>query len=225
MKAKALLLGLGLVAVAMGAQDTIRFSRAFKMGDSDAFKLHVLASTPVGDVEVNATMKQTISKVYPNGEADLITSVPDMRVSIGGNEAPPRAIPDATAHVGKDGMPVSTADGRSGNMDFSKYAYLFFNKDFKVGDTINIDSDDTKLKTKTTGTAKFESVANGEAKIVETLKVAIPKVETPLEITMTTYVDTASSRLNKVEGTLTNVPAGGGMPPVSNLSFSLERIK
>jgi hypothetical protein len=228
MKAKAILLALGLFTVVFGAQDTVKFTRNFKEGDSDTYKMHITATTAMGDADVSMNLTQTVKKLYDNGEADMETAVKDMKVIFNGNEMPVPPTPAKTQHVDKRGIPIGAqgAGDSLSRMQFMRYAGLFYDRDLKVGDNYPIDITDPKNpKMKTTGNVKFDSLANGEAKLISDIKVFTGESDKPMSINATTLVEAGSGKMNRVEGSATDLPVGPGGPPVTAVKFVMERVK
>jgi hypothetical protein len=224
MKAKAILLCLGLISIALGAQDSIRFSRHLKEGDQDAYKMHISGSTQQGDIDFSMKMQQLVAKVYDNGDADLTTTITEFHLMMGGNEIPVPAPQPSTIKVDKNGMPKEMPQGIQGRMQFMRYMTSFYDKDIKVGDTINVDSVDPKeAKNKTTGTIKFDSIADGTAKVVADLTTTSADTDGPSKIHMTMYINAATSKLNKLEGTVDSLPVQPGMA-MTDVKVSMEHL-
>lgn len=228
MKAKALLAGLALISLAVAAQDTIRLTRTFKEGEKDSYKMHSTVTMAMGDADVNFVMEQLVKKVYDNGEADVQTTMDDFHVVVNGNEVPVPAPPVTTMHVDKHGMPIKVEGGDQtmSRMQFMRFSSLFFDRDLKVGETIPIDYTDPKdEKSHTTGTVQLQSVTSGEAKIVASLKVTSAASTTPMNVDMTSYVDVASSKPNRLEGIVTNMATETPGGTISAMKFTMERQK
>ncbi len=75
-----------------------------------------------------------------------------------------------------------------------------------------------------TGNIKLESVAAGIAKLVSNVSVLSNQSPTPIKIATTSWIEVATSKPTKVEGTVTDLPAQNGMQ-VDTVKFVLERIK
>ncbi|HEY3780208.1 MAG TPA: hypothetical protein VGL56_03930 [Fimbriimonadaceae bacterium] len=224
MKAKAILLCLGLISIALGAQDSIRFSRHLTQGDTDNYKMHISGTMQQGDIDFTMKMQQLVAKVYDNGDADLTTTISDFHLTMGGNEMPIPAPPPSTVKVDKNGMPKEIPAGPQGRMQFLRYMSSLFDKDIKVGDTVNVNTTDPKdPKNKTTGTIKLDSVTDGMAKLTGDITTTMSDADAPAKVHMTMYVNVATSKMSKLEGTVDAMPVAQGMS-MSDVKISMERL-
>ena len=225
MKAKAILLCLGLIAIAFGAQDTIRFSRHLKEGDQDTYKLHVSGNMQAGDLDFTMKMVQLVKKVYDNGDADLDTTTPDFHITMNGNEVPAPPIPEKTIKVDKNGVPKEAPEGAQSRMEFMRYMAGFYDKDLKVGDTVTIDHTDPKdSKNKMTGTVKLDSVTDGVAKLLINVTTTSSDSDTPSKIVATMYINVATSKMSKIDGTVDSMPIQPGIV-LSDVKITMERLQ
>jgi len=226
MKAKAILLTLGLVAAVFGAQQATTLQRTYKEGEKDSYKMHMDMTMSVGDANVSMVMNQTVKKVYDNGDADLETAFDDFHVMFGGNEVPAPAPPATTERVNKFGLPVEAkkAEGM-GRMQFLRLNSAFAGKPLVVGQVITLDQADPKdPKSKVTGTAKVDSIENGIATITSDMNVFSAAADTPMKVHMVGTFDTLSSKPVKMEGTATDVVSPQGAPPITSMKFTIERV-
>jgi len=224
MKAKLTLLCLGLVAISMAGQNTVRFTRHQAVGDHDTFKISITGTAQMGDMDINLTETRTVKKVYDNGDADVETATTELKVSMGGNDFPVPLPPPTTIKMDKNGVPIGEQKGPGSGMNFSKYAAAFYDRDLKVGDTINVDQASPDGKEKTTGTVKLDSVANGEAKLTADLVTTLPDLDGPAKLHMDMFMDTASSKPNRMEATVSSMPLRQGMV-LNNVKMTYERVK
>jgi len=231
MKTKALLFGIVLAAAAFAAQDAVKFERAFKEGDKDTFRMSAVATTPMGAAEMNMVMSQIVKKIYENGDADIESSVSEMKITFNGMELPEGAGPGAPKptiqRVSKSGVPVS---GRSGGgmmgMDFTRYAGMMLDKPLEIGKVYPIEQKDEKNpNSKVEGTVKLDSVTEGVAKLITDLKVFSAQNQAkPMKVSLVSLIDVASSKPNKIDGTVSDLPEQGGMP-IEGVKFSMTRLK
>lgn len=213
-------------ATALAAQDVIHLTHHFKLDDKDTYKMHTAVSVPQGDVTVDVTLTQKVIKVDPDGGADMQTDPPDVHVNLNGTDITP-TIPDkpVIVHLDASGMPTKL-EGANGEQrfQFSKYANLVYNRDLKVGQVVPIDVDDKQLG-HATGTVKLDEVSNGEAKLKTDLTVLMPKADEPMKIHFDADIDIASAKLDHMSGIVDNAVLEPGMPPVSDVHFTLDRVK
>lgn len=231
MKAKAFLLFMAVAAVTVASQDAVQFARKFKEGEKDVYNMSIQASMAMGQFDIRMQIANTIKKVYDNGDADQETAVSDMKLIMNGNEMP---MPGAQGQkptlmrINKFGSPadpktVAAGGGMFGGMDqLLSLSQRMMDKPFKVGEVIPIDVKEKNSTVK--GTMKLESITEGVAKMVSDLNVQQEGAPKPMKITTTSWMDVASSKANKVEGTVTGVPSQQGME-IDSVKFVMERVK
>jgi hypothetical protein len=229
MKLKLTLLSLGLCAVAMAGQGPVHFVHHYTVGDHDGYKIHVTGSTQMGDLDVALTQVRTIKKVYDNGDADMETSTSDFHVTMNGNDINVPQPPTATERVNKLGIPVDADKGKGAHgspegMNFSKYAAAFYDKDIKVGDVITINDTSADGKEKSTGSITLVSVNNGEAKLSADLTNTNPEMDAPAKVHVDMLMDTATSKPNHMEATVSSMPVQQGIV-MTNVKMTLDRQK
>lgn len=230
MKRATITLGIALVAAAFGTQQAISLQHAYKEGDKDTYVFNITATTQMGAADVNMTMNQLVKKVYENGDADIESTYTEFKILFNGNEIPVPTPPTATSRFSKSGLPISTSQkgGMMGGMSFMKYSTMMFDKPMTVGQVIPIDEKDPKDGTTVKGTVKVDSVADGVAKLISHMEITPAKAEKPMKLDVTTYLDVATAKPNRLEGTATDLPAdvaGSGGPPVESVKFVMERKK
>ena len=214
---------MALAALSMAAPDTIRFAMHYKQGDKTSYKTHMAMSMGSNDVTVDITSSMTVAKTYDDGGADLTVEVPKMTINFGGNEVPGHDIPPTTVHVDSTGKITKTdSQTEQQGVQVRKYATYIFNRDLKVGDVINVDEKDGENHT--TGTITLKSVTDGVATLQADLSETQPNLEGPMKVSLTMTMDVASSTLNKMEGTIQNMPTRQGMPPADNVQVTMEKV-
>ncbi|HMS53878.1 MAG TPA: hypothetical protein PKA27_00630 [Fimbriimonadaceae bacterium] len=234
MKIKSILLGVALFAVAGAAQSPVSMERKYKVGETDEYKMKVDVSMSMGAVEVSMGMTQVVKKVYDNGDADIETTLKDMKIMFGGQEIPSpgdTAPPVVMERYNKQGVQVgkSSSAGGAGNpmaqmMNFSKFSSFIPVGGLEVGKSYPVDTKDDKGKQEAKGTIKVESIAEGVAKFLADLDVTVEGSDKPLKVKTTSMVDVSSSKPNKVEGVVTNLPSQDGME-IESVKFVMERVK
>lgn len=239
MKFKALLFAGCLAVVAFAAQDPLNLTRTYKDGEKDTYKMAVTVSLPIGSADINLNMTQVVKKVFENGDADIETTVSDMRMSFGGNEIPAQAGAPApqgrVQRYNKFGQPVGgSAPAAAGDrgaammdqMSFLRYAMFTGEKPMAVGVPVDIDAKDEKAGTRTWGKITLVKIENGVATISSELKSTNKQTgeSKPMNLKFTSLVDTASSKLNKVDGTVTDLPANEQGMQVDSVKILMERV-
>lgn len=233
MKAKSLFLGVALFAVAGAAQSPVSLERKYKVGETDNYKMNVDVSMSMGAVQVSMDMSQVVKKTYDNGDADIETTIKNMKIMFGGQEIPSPADSEPPAMLeryNKYGAQVSTSKAdTSGNpmaqmMNFSKFSSFLPVGGLEVGKVYPIDTKTEKGKQEAKGTVKVESIADGVAKFLADMDVNVEGQDKPLKIKSTSLIDVATSKPNKVEGTVTGIPSEQGME-IEQVKFIMERLK
>ncbi len=237
MKTRALILLGCVAAAAFAAQDPISLVRNYKEGDKDTYKLAVTASLPIGAADINMTMLQSVKKVYENGDADIETQVSEMKMSFNGSEMPmPPAdnTPAQSQRVDKYGRPVANANAAAksgaGNMmeqmSFLRYAGFVGDKPIVVGATIDVDNKDEKAGTHTWGKITLLKVEGGVATVTSELKTTNKQTgDKPMNMKFTSLVETASGKINKVTGDITDLPSNEQGMTVESVKVDMQRIK
>lgn len=232
MKLKALTLFVGLAVAALAVQDPLTLSRTYKEGEKDTYKMLISANLPIGTAEMSMNMTQTVKKVYDNGDADIETLVADMKLVFGGNEMPtgPNGSPPArTQRMDKFGRPVGTAEAGTGGMmdqmSFMRYAMFTTDKALVAGSTIDVDEKNEKAGTHTWGKVKLEKIENGVATVQSDLQMTTKQTgDKAMNLKFTSQVETANAKLKKVDGQVTNLPAGDQGVQVDSVQISVERL-
>lgn len=220
MKAKLVLASLTLAAACLGSQDTFKPVRHFVQGEKDVYKMQMSGDMQLGSMDGGMTMTEAVKSVAADGSADVDVSIDDFQMSVNGSPVPTPAIPGATIHYGPDGKPTNLPSGIKGG-GVSQMASLYYGHEFKVGESVPISYEDPN-GLKIEGTAKLESIINGEAKLDEHLKVTVPQLQAPLDTNFNVYVDVASGKLNRIDGT-----TAGAMGPAGDMTmhYKMEREK
>ncbi len=230
MKIKFLIIVCALSAYAFARQDSFTFNRQYKAAEETNYTMSLGLASSMGSVDIKLTTHEVVKKVYDNGDADLETSLTDMHVLFNGNEMPAgnQANQKSTRRVSKFGVPVGksqTAGRTQMGMEFLRFANLSPDKPMKVGDTFAVNEVSKEdPKSKVIGTIKLDSIANGVAKFVSTMQVYSAQSDKPIKLNLSSYVDTATSKANKVEGTASDLPSQGQMQ-VDSVQFVIERKK
>lgn len=236
MKARALFISFVLTAAAFAVvQDEVKFNRTFKSGEKDKYTFRVQGKMPMGEMDITMSMLQEILKVHENGDADQKTTIADVKLLMNGSDMTQMVPPGAfgqpvTVRISKNGMPVdkkAAAQGPAGMGQLMSIGNsIAFDKPMKVGQTIPINQTDPKdPKSKVTGSMTLESITDGVAKILSTVEITTAQTTSkPMKIVSTSWIEVASAKPNKVEGTLTGMPEQGGMS-FEDMKFSMERAK
>lgn len=231
MRSKAiLLLGLLTCASAFAAQDVIKLTRTYKVGDSDKYSMALNMSSAMGEIAVKTAMTQKVIKVYDNGDADIETTITSMSVNAMGNEMSPPAPAPTTGRYNKFGTQIDSGKATRNRMgfDFMKYATMVSEKGFKVGETLQIDyKDPDNPKNTSKGTVKADSVTDGIVKLLVNLDVTNEQTgpDKPMHIVMTTFANVSNGKATKVDGVITNLPAGANGPQIEKMTLVLTLEK
>lgn len=216
-----LVLVAGAAAVAQG--QVFNPVRTFKEGTSETYSMKMDMESSAGQIGMSMEMKNTVKKVYENGDADIETAVTGMTVSIAGQQMKPPAGKPTTMRVNKFGAPVNATKNRNNSM--IQFASQFGEKEIKVGETVsfeNVDKDNPKIKTK--GTAKLVEITNGVAVLTISVDSWTEASDKPMHLDGTSRVNASTGVLDKFEGKATNLP-GMGAPgmTIATATFVVER--
>ncbi len=228
MKTRFLLAAAAIVCAALAAQDTLKLERKYVVGEKDSYKYKLSLETGQGSVDVAMTQAQAVVKVYDNGDADIESSTSGLSVKFNGQDVPVPAPPNQkdTRRYTKQGVPVSLTQGGRGGMQggmaFAQFLNVLADKPLTVGQTVPVEYTLPDEKTTVSGTVKLESLANGVAKLLSHMNVTMPQSTKPVKLVITSFVDAASSKLSKAEGTATDLPEQGPMSPKA-VQFTIER--
>lgn len=230
MKLRNILFALALGASAFASQgDGLRIERKYVLNDSDIYVMKMQMDSPVGPIDLSMDMKETVKKLYDNGDADIESTVSNMVVNVQGREQrPPNTQKGTTVRYTKYGTPVpgqKTGQGMNG-MNFMQFGNLMGENSLKVGETRTFDqADKDNPKNHIKGTVKLDSNENGVAKLITSVDIFQNGAEKPMHVDATSWIETSIGKMKKYEGKVTNLPMGGGagagMP--SSASFTLER--
>lgn len=226
-----LLLCAALAVGAWAVQDGMKIARTYKVGEADTYKMAIALESDMGPIDVAMTMKQTVKKVYENGDADLETAVSAMTVNAMGNEMSPPAPPATVQRVNRGGMVVGqgAAPAGAGGMragmgmmlNFGRFGAVMTDKALKVGVPVPIEDPEGKTK----GTVTLQSVADGVAVLNSKLEILIGDATEPMKVDAKTWIDTSTSKLNKMEGTVTGTLPGQQQMPVRQVKMTMTRVQ
>lgn len=228
------MLGAALVAVAFASQDPLTLARAYKEGEKDAYQMQITANLAIGTAEMSMNLTQTVKKVYENGDADIESLVSDMRLLFGGNEMPTGQNAPAPAQLqrfDKYGRLVPSEGasdqnrGMMAQMSFLRYAMFTTDKPMTPGTTVEVDEKDEKAGTRAWGKITLERVEDGVATILSDLQMTTKQTgEKPIAMKFKSQVETASSKLRKVTGDVTNLPANEQGMQIDSIQINVQRV-
>lgn len=225
MKIRALFFtAVGALAMLAAAQDTIKLGRTYAVGQKDSYKWSMTMKGAMGEIVIDASMTQTIKKVYDNGDADIETNLTGMQIDAMGQKITPPSTPPTTQRMTRFGQPVGAK--AAGPTGFMSFATLMAEGELKVGQEVTVDrTDPDKPKNKVKGTFKLESLESGVAKIVGDLQLWNEQTgDKPMKMNVTSWVAAATGTADKVEGTITDLPIQQGMA-LDQVTFSMTRTK
>lgn len=234
MRIRALTLICGLAAFGIAAQDAIKLERVYKMSEADSYKMDLVIQTGSGEAAITMDLRQTIKKVYDNGDADIESKTTNLKLKLNGQELPNDAIgggediPATVQRYDKFARPVSIkgnepVKGLMNQFNFMRYGVMLTGQELKVGESVPIQHEDKDAKTSINGTAKLVSIAAGIATIESAIKVKNPETgNKPIDLKMTTQVEVANAKPIKVSGTATDVPSQNGMG-IESIKFSMTK--
>lgn len=209
------------------AQDTIKIEYQWKEGDSDTYQYKMSAVTAMGDFVMGMKVAQKVTKVYENGDADVLFSSSETKITVNGQEMPggPQGARSYTIRFNKQGVPVGETQQGGNFAGMFRYIRILSDKPLKVGESINVDyTNPQNTKNTVKGTITLESIEKGMGKFISKFDITTPQTEKPLKLVMTSWIDVATSKLEKAEGTISNLPSSSA-GQVDAIQFVVERIK
>jgi hypothetical protein len=218
-----------VAALASAAPQALQFARTYVVGDSDTYHMQMKMEGQMA-MEMNMDLTQKVTKIYDNGDADIESTMSGGKMAMMGRDLPIPAQKATTARMSKYGSMVSGGPaGRSAmGMDFAKYARTLPKEGMTVGQTVNIDeagSEGEKVHIK--GTTKLESIDEGVAKLHTVLDISSDKVAgAPMHMDALTFVETANSKMKRMEGKVTNLAGAAGTPAgmkIESVTIKMER--
>lgn len=222
-----------LGGLALAQQGPVKFQRAYKEGESDVYRTTVVASTTGGTLEMTAEVKQTVMKLYENGEVDVETDIGRPQMAFNGQIIPPELIADrvapeiVTTRLDKSGTPISGESKSSfSKLVLSMFLYSAFvsENDLRIGEAIKIDRTygEGDRKQHTTGTSSLEEIKDGMGKLHTKLSIASAGQAEPTKVDVTSYIELSTAKPKKVSGTITGLPENNGLRTES-VDFKIER--
>lgn len=223
MKRTAVCLFLLQLALGASAADTVKLTRSYTEGQIEKFDETFAMVVQGGDWKIKDMRTLTVKRVYPNSQIDIEAAVTNIAINMAGQETR-NDDQKSTRRVDQNGMPIDPR--QPGTLDYPRTEALLFGRDLPVGQELPVEWKDAKdAKSKIKGTVKVESVKDGVAKIVSNLQIWDAKTgDSPMKVTITTTVDVATSKIQKVEGLVTNLPEdpSGGTP--KQVKFTEARL-
>lgn len=230
MRTKIALFFVAVACFAVATQQTFSFERKYKVGEKDAYNIKMNIEADFGSIDLNADITQTVTKVFDNSDANIETETTKMKMSMNGQELSDTPTKKTTTRVNKFGIRVKRDEtGEAPTTGLDTLMNFNLDKAIAVGETVSferVDPDNPKLKS--SGTMKLESIDNGVAKLVGVVNVSTDGLEKPMKINVTSWMDVASAKANKIEATISGMPLGGpggGSMTAKSASFSFTRKK
>lgn len=223
MKRTAVCLFLLQLALGASAADTVKLTRTYTEGQIDKFDESFAMVVQSGDWKIKDMRTLTVKRVYPNGQVDIEAAATDITVDMAGQKGSNQD-QRSTRRFDQNGMPI---DARApGTFDYPRTEALLFGRDLTVGQDVPVEWKDAKDdKSKIKGTIKVESVKDGVAKIVGAFEIWDAKTgDSPIKATITTTVDVATSKIQKVEGLVTKLPEDPSGATPKQVKFTEVRV-
>ncbi|MEQ1822594.1 MAG: hypothetical protein ABL949_08790 [Fimbriimonadaceae bacterium] len=231
MKTRALIFSFLALGSAI-AQDSINLERAFKTGESDKYKLDLNMATVGGQLAIKLELTQTTKVAHANGEADIESTLANMKVQFNGSDIPSDALGTASptpiiVRYDKFMRPVgkqnSSARGIESFLGILRLTGMLVGKPIVVGQTFDIDNENKDTLTRTTGKIKIVELVNGVVKLESDINVKNPQtVDKPMNIKSVAKISVTDAKLVRVEGTVSGIPGGQGAA-VESVSFVIEK--
>lgn len=212
-------------------QEAISLERFWKLGAVETQRIGISFSMAMGDVDVSMIATHKVLKLHDGGDADVETSVNQMKVFMNNQEVNvpgASAPPVITQRIGKSGMPVSriSESGTGIGLDFIRYAFIVSDKPLRVGESTTIDyKSGGDAGSKVAGTLKLDSIENGIAKLICNYEVSTQNTsEKPMRMAVVNWLRLSDKTFMKSEGTFSNLPTFQGLQ-VPAAQFTMELIE
>lgn len=227
-----------LTSIAIAQQAPLKFQRAYKEGEKDAYRTTIVANTAMGTLELSSDVTQRVAKLHPGGDVDVETAIALPQAAVNGQVIPSELIPQLKAEtvvtkIDAKGVPKqSSAKNTFAQLVLTMFLYsaMVEEQELKIGEPIVVDrkyesaNGDEKRNQHATGTIMLKEVANGIAKLETKLKITSPSFTEPILVDATSQIEVATSKPSKVEGRLKGLPEREGMR-VESLDFKIERAR
>jgi len=217
------------VAAVAVAQDTFSPLRTYVVGEKDVYSMSMKMESEQYDVTMTGKMSYLVKKLYDNGDADLETKVYNVVMNAMGQEVQQPESPAQVRRYNKYGVPIEKVDPKAPKQPtFMNFLAYRNGATLKLGESMPIQEElNDEAKTKVKGKAKLDSISDGVAKVVTQLDITSKNSSKPMHVESISYLDTKSSKLNRVESKVTNVEqsATPGLPGLKSITVVLQRDK
>ena len=105
-------------------------------------------------------------------------------------------------------------------LNFTRFGGIMTDGEMKVGVAVPFEDKESGSK----GTVTLESLKDGVAVLVSKIEVKNPNGGAPMVVDTRSWVDSATSKLDKLEGTIKN-PPGQDQMPIESIKMSMVRKK
>jgi hypothetical protein len=228
MRAALLLPALLLAVLGTAAQESVKFNRSYKEGDTDRYTINLAMKLNDADTTIDMVMKQVVKKLYENGDADIETGLSDVKIMFMGSPMSSPVEPPAVQRVNKLGMPVGPRTGPKGKTGFEvlKLAAVLMDRQFAVGKATPIDFTDPKDdKSRVKGSATVQKVVDGVATVKCNLDVWNETTTNgPIKAAFVWTFDVETGKPRTAEGTLSNLPPQVDAPSPTDIKIKMARV-
>lgn len=219
------ILAVAFVGVASAfAQNTLNLQRTYRVGEKDSYRMNMVMTGM--NMTVNTRFTQTVRKVFPNGDAEIVVSTTPPQILMNGkpmsqnpNQRPP-AVPDQVIRLDRWGRPVGqTAGAMGGSFNPAQMANVLPKRPLRVGETFRVNEKGKNGET-VTGTVKVVSVANGIGTMQMNMSVRAQGAQQPMAVQMTAKINARTAKPQSMTGTVRNLP---GMPNAV-MNFTMTKV-
>lgn len=223
------------VLASLLAQDpTAQLRRTFGIGELPALAATVTVHLSSGQLETKCSLRRRVRETRPDGSAWLDFQVTDMKSYFNGEETPNRLSPNQNENawsclLGPNGIPLPDSKSPRGILileilNAGLLGSILPPSEAKVGSTYKA-SFAEKSGAKWEADYTLAEVKEGKIRITSTAVLTRAPSGQKMPLKMTTWVETSTGDVLKVEGVSDqppNTPAGVG---VSRIAFALERAR
>ncbi|MFQ3677718.1 MAG: hypothetical protein SNJ74_07235 [Fimbriimonadaceae bacterium] len=204
--------------------------RAYQVGETDRFGVAVQIETDVGSVDLTMRQVQVVRRLLADGQAEVESRTEDLEARMNGEKIPVEGasqMPPVNLVVDRWGWQMrapAVGRGSGASVAFLRYALVLPRNPLEIGKSVPVEAD-LPIGSRVRGTAKLEEVESGVARILQALEITARGQTRPQTLTMTTWVETKTSRILRVEGQASaSLGADGDAGAVRGMQFRFERL-
>lgn len=204
--------------------------RVYQVGETDRFSVTVQIETGAGSVDMTMRQVQVVKRLLDDGQAEVESRTDGLEAKMNGEKIPIEGasqMPPVNLVIDRWGWQLrvpAVGRGSGASVAFLRYALVLPRGRLEVGRSVPVEAD-LPIGSRVSGSARLVSVENGVARIIQSLEIVSRGQSGPQTLTMTTWVETKTSRIVRVEGQASAPPTAGDDPfGVRGMQFRFESV-